>query len=285
MNSPPEPLPSPIDTENRLRRLMPMKGFLATMAFVPIWACTILPLTVTFQLGKTILNTITGGALKAAPWSYKDSGYQVKDTDIKKMSDRTYDIVVLGATGFTGGLAVRHLAKTYGVDNSKVKWAIAGRSQQKLDEVKAKFAKELGIEKLNDIPTIIVDTNQAYTMPRLVQDTRVVATTAGPYSKYGSPVVEFCAKFGTHYVDITGEVSWICQMASMYQDTAKRTGAKIVPFAGHDSIPWDILTMKLEDTLKQECDDDLKEVKFWDEILSGVAGGKSTLNAIPLRNY
>jgi short subunit dehydrogenase-like uncharacterized protein len=71
----------------------------------------------------------------------------------------------------------------------------------------------------------------------LVQNTRVVATTAGPYTLYGNSVVEFCAKFGTHYVDITGEVDWVKAMICQWQSTAQQTGAKLIPFCGHGTIP------------------------------------------------
>jgi short subunit dehydrogenase-like uncharacterized protein len=117
-----------------------------------------------------------------------------------------YDIVVLGVTGFTGRLAARHLAQKYGVSKGGIKWAIAGRSKAKLDAVKQSLADELDMpEIVKGIDVIIADTSDPTTMPALVKDTRVVATTAGPYQEYGNAVVEFAAKYGTHYADITGE--------------------------------------------------------------------------------
>jgi short subunit dehydrogenase-like uncharacterized protein len=143
---------------------------------------------------------------------------------------------VLGATGFTGYLAARHLAKTYGV-NQSVKWAIAGRSASKLDQVKSALALELNQPEIaTSLDTIVVDTSIPATLPKLVSVTRVVATTAGPYSLYGNSVVEFCAKFGTHYVDITGEVQWVQAMLCQWQTTAQASGAILVPFCGHGTF-------------------------------------------------
>lgn len=176
-------------------------------------------------------------------------------------------------------MVLKYGVKMKGEDG--VQWAIAGRSQTKLDAFKAQLSNELQMESIHDIPTLIVDTTQPDTMPTLVQDTRVVATTAGPYSYHGSPVVEFCAKFGTHYVDITGEIPWIKQMMVRYQSTAQGTGAMIVPFCGHDSVPWDLLATTLQETLQAECQDEMKSLACWDDFIGGFAGGTlATLVAV-----
>lgn len=113
-----------------------------------------LPLTVVYQIGKSVMTKNDLSHLSPI-----DSGIVVVDDDasLQDRKDRKYDIVLMGATGFTGSLAVRHLAKTYGV-NGKVKWAIAGRSQSKLDAVKKRVAEELGINQVLEVDTIIVDT-------------------------------------------------------------------------------------------------------------------------------
>lgn len=252
---------------------------LATFAFVPVWAVTILPVTILYQVGKTALSSLvsTKSALNTPPL---DSGYKVDPALITKRADRKYDVVVLGATGFVGSLCVRHLAEKYGLNDAtlpnSVKWAIAGRSQDKLDAVKQQLAVDLNLnvdQVMAQIDTIVVDVTIPATMPALVSVTRVVATTAGPYTFYGNAVVEFCAKFGTHYVDITGEVDWVKAMLLKWQDTAVQTGAKLVSFCGHDSIPWDLSVMKLQELLKSECQDDLETVTFWDEAKAGAPGG------------
>ena len=119
-----------------------------------------------------------------------------------------------------GGLAVRHLAKTYGI-NKDVRWAIAGRSQKKLDEVKMALAKELQLDEVLNVDTIVVDTTVSSMLPSLVRDTRVVLTTVGPFYLYGSNVVEYCARYGTHYADTTGEFDWAKDMMKRWQTTAQ----------------------------------------------------------------
>lgn len=250
---------------------------IATAAFVPVWAVTILPFTVLYQVGKAALKPLVSMTTTTKKNQDHlpplDTGYKVDPAQIIPRADRKYDVVVLGATGFTGGLAVRYLAEQYGTD-SKVKWAIAGRSQAKLDQLLQQLADELNMPELVDkIDTLLVDVTLASTLPKLVGQTRVVATTAGPYTFYGNSVVEFCAKFGTHYVDITGEVDWVKSMVCQWQDTAAASGSKLISFCGHDSIPWDLSTWKLQEILKQNANDDLEKVTFWDDIKAEAPGG------------
>ena len=105
----------------------------------------------------------------------------------------------------------------------------------------------------------------------MVKNTRAVSSTAGPFEKYGSPVVEYCAKYGTNYADITGEVSWSKHMTLAWEETAQRTGAKIVSLCGSDSIPWDLSTMAIEEALPQG--ETLKKVTYIDELVSQASGG------------
>lgn len=242
--------------------------FLGALAMVPLWAIVVLPLTTIFQIGKAIVKP-----LLPKPEEPKfDSGYVVDAKDITPRPQRKYDVVLLGVTGFTGRLGARHLAKTYGV-NQTVQWAIAGRSQAKLDKVKKELAEELGMPEILNVDTILVDTSIASTMPALVRDTRAVVTTAGPFSLYGSSVVEFCAKFGTHYTDITGEITWVQKMAATWETTAQQTGAKIVSLCGHDCIPWDLMTYKMAQILKEEKGEDLASITIRDEVRSAPSGG------------
>jgi short subunit dehydrogenase-like uncharacterized protein len=113
-------------------------------------------------------------------------------------------------------------------------------------------------------------------LPTLVKDARAVITTAGPFQKHGSTVVEFCAKYGTHYVDITGESDWAKTMILQWEATAKKTGAKIISMCGHDSIPWDLTVMKLEEALPSG--EELASVECLDEVAGAVSGG--TANTI-----
>lgn len=205
-------LPSPIERDQRyIKEVSKFQFYSFLLIILPIWFCTVLPLSIIFQLFRLIIQAIVGKPTSHLPPI--DSGIQVKLQDIIPLEKRKYDIVILGATGFTGRLAARHLAQRYsgngsgGKDDKKgtiVKWAIAGRNQKKMDFVKQELQKELNLsnECMNKIDTILVDTLDPTTMPALVQNTRVVATTAGPYQQYGNSVVEFCVKYGTHYVDM-----------------------------------------------------------------------------------
>lgn len=269
-------LHSVVDQDGKKVDAVPIVGVLGSVFVVmPIWVSVVMPLSITYQLGKAIVSTVIGkGSNDAlASESNIDSGYQVTKDDIIPRKDRKYDLIVLGATGFTGKLAARHLAKTYGVKKT-IQWAIAGRSQSKLEDVKKSLATELGLDEVLELDTIVVDTSVPSTVPNLVRNTRAVVTTVGPFCVYGNHVVEFCAKFGTHYADITGETPWAKLMMKKWQGTAKETGARILSFCGFDSVPWDISVYKLAQQLKKERDgEELVSVKFMDELKGGVSGG------------
>jgi short subunit dehydrogenase-like uncharacterized protein len=254
-------------------------AFICTAALLPVVSLTVLPLSIAYQLVKVMLQILANTKKSTSSCAFEkndplDSGYKVDASSsmIVPRNERKFDVVILGVTGFTGRLAMRHMAMTYDV-NKTVKWAIAGRSKAKLDQVKRELAKELGNHELLNVETILVDTKIPSTMPRLVEQTRVVATTAGPFALYGNAVVEFCCKFGTHYVDITGEVDWVKTMLIKWQDTAQASGAMLVPFCGQDSIPWDLSVMKLQQVLKKEHNDDLASVTFWDVMAKDSPGG------------
>ena len=149
-------------------------------------------------------------------------------------TDTTYDIVVFGATSFVGQILTDYLLKTYGTDK-ELKWAIAGRSQNKLNSLKAELGKA-GTK----LPVIIADAADESALKDLCDQTRVVISTVGPYALFGEPLVKVCAQTGTDYCDLTGEVQWIRKMVDNYEDTAKSSGARIVHCCGFDSIPSDM---------------------------------------------
>ena len=120
------------------------------------------------------------------------------------MSDRIYDVVIWGATGFTGKLAAEYMYETYGLDGP-VKWAVAGRSASKLGELRHAVA---GVDA-EQLPEVIADSHDEDSLRQLVASTRVVCTTVGPYAIYGSLLVQLCAEEGTHYCDLTGELHWM----------------------------------------------------------------------------
>ena len=163
--------------------------------------------------------------------------------------DKIYDIIVWGASGFTGRLAVDYIYKNQG--NSNLTWAVAGRNESKISEVLDG----------KDIPIIIADSHDKGSLVDLVKQTKVILTTVGPYARYGSELVEACAENGTHYCDLTGEVHWMRHMISKYQNLAKESGAKIVHTCGFDSIPSDIGVYFLQKNMRELHGVNAKQIK------------------------
>ncbi|TDC88437.1 saccharopine dehydrogenase NADP-binding domain-containing protein [Actinomadura sp. 7K507] len=151
------------------------------------------------------------------------------------MTDRKYDIVLFGATGFTGALTAEYLAEHAG---SGTRWALAGRNRAKLAAVRDRLA-ELD-PACADLPLLHADTEDAASIEDVADSARVVITTVGPYVKYGEPLVAACARAGTDYVDLTGEPTFVDQMYVKYHEEAVRSGARIVHACGFDSIPHDL---------------------------------------------
>ncbi len=147
---------------------------------------------------------------------------------------REYDVIVWGATGFTGALVAEYLLRAYGVDQS-LRWAIAGRDIDKLAAVKASLGG--GAEALQ---TIVAESFDDQKLDAMTSRTRVIISTVGPYAKYGSPLVAACVRAGTHYCDLAGEAQWIRQMIDKHHDEARQSGACIVNCCGFDSVPMDI---------------------------------------------
>lgn len=142
-----------------------------------------------------------------------------------------YDVVVYGASGFTGRLAVEYLVDRYA--SSGLRWAIAGRSQARLDAVLR--------ETKASVPIIIADATDAASVDAMVSQTKVLLNYAGsPYITKALPVVEACARHGVHYVDVTGEVALNRASLDRHDAKAKETGALIVHSCGYDSIPSDL---------------------------------------------
>lgn len=149
------------------------------------------------------------------------------------MSNRDFDIVLFGATGFTGKLVAEYLAA-----QKPARWAIAGRNPDKL--------KALGL----DVPHVIVDAMDTVACADVARRARVVCTTVGPYTKYGGPLVAACAEAGTHYCDLTGEPNFMRATIDAHHERAKQTGARIVHTCGFDSIPSDLGTWAAQQEFK-----------------------------------
>lgn len=184
---------------------------------------------------------------------------------------RPYDIVLFGATGFTGKLVAEYLAK----HTTGVVWAVAGRNEGKLREVISGLGdagKKLGL--------FLADSSDEAALDKIAKSARVVITTVGPYAKYGLPLAHACAKNGTHYVDITGEVPFVRASIDQNHSLAKETGARIVHCCGFDSIPSDLGVLTLAEKARAEGDS-LAKTRF---VLLRAKGGFSGGTAASMMN-
>jgi short subunit dehydrogenase-like uncharacterized protein len=154
------------------------------------------------------------------------------------MSERPYDVVLFGATGFTGRLVAEYM-QTHA--RTALRWAIAGRSREKLEAVQAHL-KTLGAR---EVPILIGDSGDEASLRAIVKSTRVVCTTVGPYAKYGRSLAHVCAEEGVHYTDLTGEVPFMRASIDENDAAAKKSHARIVHACGFDSIPSDLGTYML----------------------------------------
>lgn len=173
------------------------------------------------------------------------------------MSDREFDLVLFGATGFTGNLVGEYLA-----EQRPRRWAIAGRSRAKLEA--------LGFK----VPLVVVDAMDPEQCSAIARRARVVCTTVGPYQRYGSALVGACAEAGTHYCDLAGEVNWMRAMIDAHHEQARKSGARIVHACGFDSIPSDLGTWATQKEFIRRFGRPAKKVTaFYGEQSGGLSGG------------
>ena len=184
------------------------------------------------------------------------------------MNNREFDIIVLGATGFTGALVAEYLLDRYGVDG-ELRWALAARNEDKL----AALRESLGAGA-DTLATLVADSLDEASMQQLAARARVVITTVGPYAHFGSELVAACAAHGTHYCDLAGEVQWVRRMIDLHEEEARQSGARIVHSCGFDSVPMDIGAWFLQrETLQRHgvyCDSITLLVKA---MRGGASGG------------
>jgi short subunit dehydrogenase-like uncharacterized protein len=169
------------------------------------------------------------------------------------------DVVVFGATGYVGELVAQHLAASAPPD---ARIGLAGRSKEKLEQVRDRLDR--------DWPLVVVD---AQDPAELVDAARVVCTTVGPYMRYGRPLAEACARTGTHYVDLTGEVVFVRELVDDLHDVAVASGAKLVPSCGYDSIPSDLGVLLLAEQVKADGAGALGVTTHVASLKGGVSGG------------
>ena len=192
-----------------------------------------------------------------------------------------YDIIIYGATSFTGKLVLEYFFKNYLNDNN-LSWAIAGRDHEKLKQVLTKTIKNNpGYNP--KIPIIIADAQNQSSLNELAKQAKVILTTVGPYAKYGSKLVSACVENGTDYCDLAGETHWIRKMIDRHQEKAEQTGARIIHACGFDSIPSDMGVFYMQEAAREKFQEPLIKIQLFVKAMRGGASGgtiASILNAI-----
>ena len=185
-------------------------------------------------------------------------------------SDRQHDLVVWGATGFAGRLTAAYLAEQY--TPASLSLALGGRDPERLDAVADDLAAEN--DAWDDLPTVVGDATEPESLQTIAESTDVVCTTVGPYTQYGTPLVEACVEAGTDYCDLTGEVNWIREIIDRYHDEAAADGTRIVHSCGFDSVPADLGTLLVQSFAAETFDAPCETVRIYvDDASGGVSGG------------
>ena len=176
--------------------------------------------------------------------------------------EREFDVILWGATGFTGQRVATKLAARSG----DARWAIAGRNERKLREIAASFEPRPQI--------VVADSFDRASLEAMARRTRAIATTVGPYAQYGTPLVEACIANGTHCCDLTGEPHWIRTLVDEHHDAARQAGVRIVNCCGFDSIPSDLGAFLVQEHALEGYGEPCDEVRavVW-KMVGGMSGG------------
>ncbi len=188
------------------------------------------------------------------------------------MPSSKFDIVVYGATGFTGQLVAEYLAEHYRGDRD-LKWAMAGRSLDKLRSVRDAIGAPA------DTPLIVADAGDPASLKAMIDQTRSVLTTVGPYQLYGSELVAACAAAGTDYLDLCGEPVWMRQMIDAHEAAAKASGARIVFSCGFDSVPFELGAFYVQEEAKRVFGAPAARVKGRVRDMRGTLSGGTAASA------
>jgi short subunit dehydrogenase-like uncharacterized protein len=188
------------------------------------------------------------------------------------MSSSKFDIVVYGATGFTGQLVVEYLAEHYKGDAS-LKWAMAGRSKDKLAAVRDT------VRAPADTPLIVADSSDGASLKTMVGQARCVISTVGPYQLYGNDLIAACVEAGTDYVDLCGEPIWMRQMIDKHEAAAKASGARIVFSCGFDSVPFELGAFFVQEEAKRVFGAPASRVKGRVRDMRGTLSGGTAASA------
>jgi short subunit dehydrogenase-like uncharacterized protein len=183
------------------------------------------------------------------------------------MTSQKYDLIVFGATSFVGNILCQYLSSEYGI-NDKVRWAAAGRSGRKLEELR----NSLGAEA-EQLTLLVADAADESSLQALCEQTQVIISTVGPYALYGEPLIKVCAATGTDYCDLTGEVHWVRRMITRHEDKARETGARIVHCCGFDSIPSDMGVWHLQQAAQAQFGAPCETIRMRVKAMRGAASG------------
>lgn len=180
--------------------------------------------------------------------------------------DREFDVIVYGASGFTGQLVAEYLNERYG-SGDKLRWALAGRNAEKI----LAAAQAVGLP--DDMTIIAADSADGDALKAMVERTSVILTAVGPYQLYGSDLVQACVNAGTDYVDLCGEPNWMREMIDQHSDAARESGARIVFSCGFDSIPFDLGVYFLQQVAQRKFGTAATQVKGRVRGMKGAASG------------
>ncbi len=185
-------------------------------------------------------------------------------------ADRTHDLVVWGATGVAGRLVAEHLTAQY--TRADLSLAVGGRNRDRLETLAGKLTRQA--DGWDELPVVVGDATDPERMRAIARDTRVICTTVGPYTSYGTPLVGACIEAGTDYCDITGEVTWVREMIDRYHDAAVEAETRIVHSCGFDSVPADLGTLLVQSFATETFDAPCETVRIYlADGSGGVSGG------------
>jgi short subunit dehydrogenase-like uncharacterized protein len=186
---------------------------------------------------------------------------------------REFDLIVWGATGFTGRLVTEYLAREYG-SRPGLRWAVGARNSGKLDRVCREIAATVPGFDPASLARVTADSGDLPSLEALAARTRVVISAVGPYALYGSKLVRACAAKGTDYCDLAGEVQWIREMIDACSEEARKSGARIVHCCGFDSVPFDLGVWFVQQEMRERHGVYCREVNgFVREFKGGLSGG------------
>ena len=249
---------------SRLKDSIPSAA-LSLGVVLPVWLTTLLPLAIVDFVASSVKGMIMPSQGRKLS-DYWETGIESRPSDaLDSSSPRELDLVIYGATGFTGKILTKYIAKNY---NGKIRWGISGRSKERLEAVRSSLGPEFA-----NLPIIIADSEDSSAVTKLVRKTKAIANTAGPFSMYANILVGTCAQQGTHYADITGEVDWVKVLIDKYDVIAQESGARIVNMCGCDCVPWEMSVHGVATEFKKRGYGELREVNCYDSMKASFSGG------------